>query len=111
LRGLRDCEAREETDRSSEGGRVGTSREECRELGRGLDHLLEIVEQEQHLPFADVLGEPVLGTEGLRDRLRDEGRVPERREPDPEDARLELGDERSGRLEREPRLAGAAGGR
>ena len=52
-----------------EQGQVGAGREERRELGRRLDHLLEVVEEEQHLPLADVLGEPVLGAERLRDRL------------------------------------------
>ena len=32
-------------------------------LGRRVDHLLEVVEQEQQLPLADVLGEAVLGAE------------------------------------------------
>ena len=41
----------------------------ARRLGRSLDHLLQVVEQEQHLAFADVLGEAVLGTQRLRDRL------------------------------------------
>ena len=41
----------------------------ARELGRGLDDLLEVVEQEQQLALADVLGEAVLGAERLRDRL------------------------------------------
>jgi hypothetical protein len=56
-----------------------------------------------------VLGEPVLGAERLGDRLGDESGVAERGEPDPEDARLVLGDERSGHLEREPSLPRAAG--
>ena len=40
------------------------------ELGCRVDHLLEVVEQEQQLPLADVLGEAVLGAERLRDRRR-----------------------------------------
>ena len=68
-------------------------REQRRELGRCLDHLLEVVEHEQQLPLADVLGEAVLGAERLGDRLRDERGVAERREADPEDARLEARDE------------------
>ena len=67
----------------------------CREIGRCLDHLLEVVEQEQHLALADVLGQAVLGTERLRDRLRDERRIAQRGQADPEDARLVLGDERA----------------
>ena len=51
-----------------------------------LDHLLEVVEQEEQLALGDVLGEAVLGAERLGDRLDDERRVAERGEPDPEDA-------------------------
>ena len=87
---------------------VGAGAEERRELGRRLDHLLEVVEQEQQLALADVLGETVLGAERLGDRLGDERGIAERGEADPEDACLVLGDERGGRLDREPRLARAA---
>ena len=40
--------------------RLGQACSERRELGRGLDHLLQVVEEEEHLPLADVLGEAVL---------------------------------------------------
>ena len=89
--------------------RLGQACEERRELGRRLDHLLQVVEEEQHLALADVLGEAVLGAERLGDRLRDERGVAQGGEADPEDARLVLGDECGGRLEREPGLARAAG--
>jgi hypothetical protein len=56
-----------------------------------------------------VLRETVLGAERLGDRLRDEGGVAERGEPNPEDARLVLGDEGRGGLERKAGLARAAG--
>ncbi len=92
-----------------EQGEVGAGLQELGELGGGLHHLLQVVEQEQHLSLADVLGEAVLGSEGLGDRLADEGGVSERGEPDPEDARLVGGDEGGGGLERQPGLAGAAG--
>ena len=88
---------------------VGAALEERRELGRRLDHLLQVVEEEQHLPLADVLGEAVLGAERLGDRLGDERGVAQRGEPDPEDARLVLRDECGSRLEREPGLARAPG--
>ena len=88
--------------------RLGQALQECRELGCSLDHLLEVVEQEQELALADVLGEAVLRAEGLRDRLGDERRVAQRGEPDPEDACLVRGDEGGGGLEREPRLPRAA---
>ena len=48
---------------------VGAGAEQRRELGRRLDHLLEVVEQEEQLALADVLGEAVLGAERLGDRL------------------------------------------
>ena len=75
--------------------------------GAASDHLLQVVEEEQHLPLADVLGEAVLCAEGLGDRLRDERGVAQGGEPDPEDARLVLRDECGSRLEREPGLARA----
>ena len=74
--------------------RLGQALEERGELGRRLDHLLEVVEEQEQLALADVLGEAVLGAERLRDRLRDERGVAQRGEPDPEDACLVLGDER-----------------
>jgi hypothetical protein len=48
---------------------VGTSAEKRRELRCSVDHLLEVVEQEQELALVNVLGEPVLGAERLGDRL------------------------------------------
>ena len=56
-----------------------------------------------------MLGEAVLGAERLGDRLRDERRIAERGQADPEDARLVLGNELGCGLDREPRLARAAG--
>ena len=84
---------------------MGAGREQLREFARGLDHLLEVVEQQQELAFGDVLGEAVLRPKRLRDRLRHERRVAERGQADPEDARLEGGHELGGDLEREPCLA------
>ena len=64
---------------------LGQEAEEGSE-GRGaLDHLLQVVEQEEHLPVCDVLGERVLGAERLRDRFRHERGISERRKPDPEE--------------------------
>ena len=48
-----------------EQSQVGTGAEERRELGSNLDHVLEVVEQEQHLPLCDVLGEPVVRPDRL----------------------------------------------
>ena len=77
----------------NEEGEVRAALKERGELGRRLDHLLQVVDEEQHLPLADVLGEAVLRAEGLGDRLRDERGVAQGGEPDPEDARLVLRDE------------------
>ena len=87
---------------------VRTGGEKLRELGRRLDHLLEVVEEEQHLPLADVVGQVVLGAERLGDRLGHERGIAERGQPDPEDAGLELGHELGRSLDRQPRLARAA---
>ncbi len=52
--------------RGDEERQVGTRRSERGELGSGLDHLLEVVEEERALALTDVLGEAVLGTERLQ---------------------------------------------
>ena len=44
------------------------------EIGRGVHDLLEVVQQEQQLALADLLGEPVLRAERLGDRLGRPGR-------------------------------------
>ncbi len=92
-----------------EQGKVGAALDERRELRCRLDHLLQVVEKQQQLPLADVLGEPVRGAERLRDRLGDECRIAERGKADPEDTRLVLGHEGGRRLDREPGLPGPAG--
>ena len=43
--------------------------------GGALDHLLEVVEEEEQLALGDVLDEAVLCPEGLRDGLGHERRV------------------------------------
>ena len=48
--------------------------EQRRELRGGLHHLLEVVQQQEQLALADVLGQAVLGPQRLRDGLGDEGR-------------------------------------
>jgi len=90
-------------------GEVGAGLEKHGQLRRCLHHLLEVIEQQEQLAHPDVLGEPVLRAEGLRDRLGHEGGVAERSQPDPEDTALVLGHERRRRLDREPRLPRAAG--
>ena len=64
---------------------VGAGLDEEGELGRRLRQLLQVVEEEQDLALADVLFEPMLGAERLRDCLGDKRRVAERCETDPED--------------------------
>jgi hypothetical protein len=88
---------------------IWTGLEQLCELGRALDHLLHVVEEEQQLALGHVLGEAVLRAERLRDRPHDERRLVQRGEPDPEDAAPEIRDELGGSLDREPCLAGTAG--
>ena len=52
----------------AEEGEAGARLQEARELGRRLHHLLQVVNEEQHLPLADVLREAVLCAQGLGDR-------------------------------------------
>ena len=66
---------------------VGTALEKVAELRSGVDEVLEVVEQQEQLAVADVPRERLLRADGLRDRLHDERRVAQRREPDPEHAR------------------------
>src|SRR5207248_9941213 len=92
----------------TEKGEVGARPQELREGGCCLDHLLEVVDEKQHVSFTDVLGEAVLGAERVRDQLVHKRWITERAEPDPEDAGLVLGKKGRRGLEREPRLTGAA---
>ncbi len=82
-----------------------------RELGGGVDHVLEVVENEEQSCVADVLGEAGPRAERLRDRLDDERRVAQLREADPEDAVRVVADDLRRSLDREPRLSRAAGPR
>ena len=87
---------------------MGQAGKDRRDLRGDLDHLLEVVEQEQHLPFSDVLGEAVRRPDGLGDRRRHERGVAERGETDPEGPCLVGGDERCRGFERKARLARSA---
>jgi hypothetical protein len=87
---------------------VGTGLHEPRQRRRSLDHLLQVVEEQEHLPVGDVRGEPVACAERLGDRLPDERRLANAGEPDPEDARLVRGNERGRHLDGQTGLAGAA---
>ncbi len=70
----------------NEQNQVGTGEQHARELGRRFNHLLEVVEHQEKLAFADVLAKTILCTDGLGDRLSDQRRVAERGERDPTDA-------------------------
>ena len=72
------------------------------------DHLLEVVEDEEHLPFADVVGEAVLGADRLRDLVFDDARVADRREFHPEGPSLVVADEFCRRFDREAGLPRAS---
>ncbi|MEX1357594.1 MAG: hypothetical protein WD981_03120 [Gaiellaceae bacterium] len=87
---------------------VRTGLDERSQLRRGLHYVLQVVEQEQHLPLADMLCERTPRAKGLGHRLGDQGGIAQRRQPDPEDAVSEVGDELRGRLDREAGLARAA---
>ena len=78
--------------------------EQRSELRSGLHHLLEVVQQQEQLALADVLGQAVLGPQRLGDGLGDEGRIAQSGEPDPEDAVPELRHQLGRRLDRQPRL-------
>ena len=73
--------------------------------------MLEVVEQEQHLPVRDRRGQVACGAEGLGGRVDDEPRVPQRREVDEEDTVRVCLDRLGGGLEREPALAAPADAR
>ena len=78
-------------------------------------HVLEVVEHEEQLPVAEVVEHGrlelagVLDPERARDLGEDEVGVVDRREPDKVDAVGELPHERTGRLDRETRLARPTG--
>ena len=60
-------------------------------LGRCLDHLLQVVEQEQHLALADVLRKTVLAPRVWAIVSVTSAGLAQRGQPDPEDARLVRG--------------------
>ena len=87
---------------------VRTCLDEIGERGRRVDHLLEVVEDEEHLALADVVGEVVLRTERLRDLVGDQGGVADRCKLDPEGAGLVIAHQLRGSLDRQACLAGTA---
>ena len=82
--------------------------QERRDRRRGLDDLLEVVDEHEQPLVRDVLVHTRVSTDGCSDRTLDEGRVSERLERDPEDTVGELLDRFGGELEREPCLAASA---
>jgi len=78
---------------------------QCR---RCLDHLLQVVEDEQHLPLADVLRQPVARTDTAPDRLGHETRIAQRSEAHPEDAVAKFRHQLGGGLQRETGFARTA---
>ena len=79
------------------------------ELRRALDHLLEVVEYEEHAAIANVRGKLADAADRCGDRREDDLGVAHRRQRYPEDAVLELVDRVGRNLKREPCLAAAAG--
>ena len=63
--------------------RFGHASTRAASSGAALDHLLEVVEDEQHLALADVVGEAVLGAERLPIVGEHERRVADRRQARP----------------------------
>jgi hypothetical protein len=76
---------------------------------RGVDDLLEVVEQHEQLLVRDVLEEAVVGAHRRPDRPFDERGVADRLEGNPVDAVGKLVDRIGRELQREPRLAASAG--
>jgi hypothetical protein len=64
----------------------GTGAEQFTEPGSRLDHLLEVVEQNQHPSVADVLGKRAVPPEGVRGGAKNELRIAECRQGNPPDA-------------------------
>ena len=83
--------------------------EQRRERRCSVDHLLEVVEQQQQPTLTDVRGKFILGAERMRDRLEDKRRSAQCRQPDPEDAGLVVRDERPCRLQGQARLTRPTG--
>ena len=87
-------------------GHAGGGLDEARDRRRSLQHLLEVVDEEKELGGAERLQERLLGiltrvrqVERLEDRLRDEGRVVDRRQLGHARAVSELGRQPAGELE------------
>ena len=88
---------------------VLTAGEELGQVRRDGEDVLEVVEQQQHALLVDVLGDPVGCPQGPPDRRQNERWFAEGRKRNPEDPIDEVVDELSRNLERQARLAAAAG--
>jgi hypothetical protein len=78
------------------------------ELGRRLDHVLDLVQEQKQLAFSDVVGQTIPGAERLGDRLGDESRLSKWSKANPEDTRFEVRQELGRHLERQTSLARTA---
>ena len=102
-----------------EHGDAGRIRERAREVRRGAEHVLEVVEDQEHAALAEMVVQRLLqgaaargfDAERLADRRHDERGVVDAAERDERDAVRELLHQLAADLEREARLAAAAGAR
>ena len=89
--------------------RVGRAADQRRHRRRGLDDLLEIVEEHEQALACDVVDQAVVGTDGRPDRPLDEQRDRGRLGAEPRRRRRETARPSGGELQREPRLAAPPG--
>lgn len=87
-----------------EQAQVRTGPQQCGQLDRRLDHLLQVVEHEQELLVADVGRQLLLCPERPRDRVHDQRRIPNRRQSDPEHSGGKVAYQLPCRLDRQPRF-------
>ena len=102
----RDAQRRPARDENPQPARGG---EELADRGRGVEEVLEVVEEDEELPAAQEAGEVVRRSHRPRDLGRHELMVGQSRERDPEHAIVQRPDELGGDLQGEAGLPGAAG--
>ena len=108
-RGRRARPARAAARGSSRARPHAGTREDCSHLGRGLDDVLEVVEQEQQAPPVDELGQRSAAAERPGGRRTDVRRIGERRKRHPPHTVGIRVRHLAGGVEREPRLPRSAG--
>src|SRR4051794_34642131 len=86
----------------------GKSREQVAEPRRGVEHLLEVVEDQQQPPVRHLLDDRVAGPDRARDRRQHELGIAQALQRDPEHAVRRVGGEVRRQLNGEPRLPGSA---